>query len=244
MENGYHISPMPAQLPAAVIEAFDGVSVATVGHLLWDGFLDHRQITARQPDTRIIGTAVTIRLPSPDTALLHYLTARLRPGDVVVIDRCGDTRMACLGGNVGLAMAVAGAAGAIVDGPICDPDEIREHGFSVWSNGVSPITTRRMDPPMGQMNVPVTCGGVTVHPGDVIIADESGVLCVPRANAMTVAAAASKKEAVSGGRQQQLRDGANLSVLTGAEERVAKYLIPAADAAVDPTIKKNQEQGQ
>lgn len=218
--------PMPELLPATLTQAYCDISVATIGHLLWDGFLDHRTIRAMQPNRRIIGSAVTLRLPSPDTALLHHVTGQVRPGDVVVIDRAGDTRMACLGGNVALALSLAGAEGAIVDGPICDPDEIRDHGFAVWAQGVSPITTRRTDPPMGSMNVPVTCAGVTVHPGDLIIADESGVLCMSRSRAADIAAAVKAKEEVSALRREQLRGRENgLGQLTGANERVETYRL-------------------
>lgn len=230
MQNGYHLLPMPDQAPADLVTALAEVSVATIGHLLWDGFLDHRTIRAMQPNRRILGTAVTFRLPSPDTAVLHYATARLRPGDVVVIDRAGDTRMACLGGNVALALAVQGVAGAVVDGPICDPDEIRDHGFAVWAQGVSPITTRRVDPPIGSMNVPVTCAGVTVHPGDLIIADESGVVAMSCARAAQIAEAARTKEATSARRREELRSGAPLGVMTGADDRVAAHVIQEVQA--------------
>jgi regulator of RNase E activity RraA len=228
MTSGYQIHPMPKALPQALQELLQDVSVATIGHLMWDGFMDHRLVRAMQPETRILGTAVTLRLPTPDTALLHYVSGRLRPGDVVVIDRAGDTRLACLGGNVALALSLSGAAGAIVDGPICDPDEIREHGFPIWARGVSPITTRRVDPPMGSLNVPVTCAGVTVNPGDLILADESGVFCIDRDRAMQVAQAAQIKEATSTQRRAQLRGGEKLGALTGADARVAEHLVEGA----------------
>lgn len=225
MKQGYQIHPMPDALPASLKEAYADVSVATVGHLVWEGALDHRLISPMQTDKRIIGTAVTFRLPTPDTAVLHYATGLLRPGDIAVIDRAGDTRLACLGGSVALAMSVAGAAGAIVDGPVCDLDEIRACDFPVWAQGTSPITTRRVDPPMGSMNTPVSCGGVTIHPGDIILADESGVICLSREKAQELAAQAQTKEATSAKRQAQLHAGEKLGALTGANERVAEYCV-------------------
>ncbi|MCV6602259.1 MAG: RraA family protein [Cohaesibacter sp.] len=114
-------------------------------------FLDHRQIKAMQPNKRILGSAVTLKLPSSDSSLLHYLSGRVRSDDILLIDRCGDECLACLGGNVALALKLAGAEGVIVDGPICDPDEIREHGLALWARGISPITTRRSSP-CGEMN--------------------------------------------------------------------------------------------
>ncbi|MBO9477857.1 RraA family protein [Shimia sp. R11_0] len=224
MENRYTVAPMPTPIDMGILSTLSGVSVATVGHLTWSGFLDHSRITPRQIGKRIMGTAVTLHLPTPDSTLLHHAAGRVRPGDVVVIDRAGDQRLACLGGNVAFALVQSGAAGAIVDGPICDPDEIREHDFPVWSHGVSPITTRRTGP-AGCLNLPVSCGGVTVHPGDLIMADESGVICIPRAEAATLAQAAAAKEATSTRRRAEMQQGATLGALSGADDLVAKYAI-------------------
>jgi 4-hydroxy-4-methyl-2-oxoglutarate aldolase len=82
-----------------------------------------------------------------------------------------------------------------------------------------------MDPPMGALNVPVTCAGVTVNPGDIIIADESGVLCMSRERAAEIADAARTKEATSTARREDLRSGIKLGAATGADARVAQYCI-------------------
>lgn len=222
MKDCYTLAPMPTQIGADILALLTDVSVATVGHLVWSGFMDHRWISPRQSGKRIMGTAVTLHLPTSDSSLLHYLSGRIRPGDVLVIDRAGDTRLACLGGNVAYGLALSGAEGAIVDGPICDPDEILEHGFPVWSNGVSPITTRRTGP-SGSLNLPVDCGGVLVRPGDLIMADDSGVVCIPRAKAEELAKASAAKEVTSTQRRAEMKEGAPLGSLTGADDLVAKY---------------------
>lgn len=217
---------MPDQIDGEILSMLSDVSVATVGHLTWTGFLDHHRIAPRQTDKRIVGTAVTLRLPTPDSTLLHYLSGRVRPGDIVVIDRAGDARLACLGGNVAFGLKQAGALGAVVDGPICDPDEIREHEFPVWSYGVSPITTRRIGP-AGSLNLPVNCGGVLVHAGDLIMADESGVVCIPRAEAATLAKAAAAKESTSTQRRADMTAGMTLGALTGADELIDQHALKA-----------------
>ncbi|MBO9475441.1 RraA family protein [Shimia sp. R10_1] len=222
MTEQYEIAPMPGQIDNEILSKLSGVSVATVGHLTWAGFMDHHRIAPRQFGKRIIGTAITLRLPTPDSTLLHYASGRLRPGDIVVIDRAGDSRLACLGGNVAYGLARSGALGAIVDGPICDPDEIAEHDLPVWSFGVSPITTRRTGP-AGSLNLPVNCGGVVVHAGDLIMADDSGVICIPRAEAAVLANAAAAKEATSTQRRADMKAGATLGALSGADDLVAEY---------------------
>ncbi len=229
MPGHYDIAPMPDQIDGEILSMLSGVSVATVGHLTWTGFLDHHRITPRQADKRIMGTAITLRLPTPDSTLLHYASGRVRPGDIVVIDRAGDTRLACLGGNVAYGLVRAGAAGAIVDGPICDPDEIREHDLPVWSYGVSPITTRRTGP-AGSLNLPVNCGGAVVHAGDLIMADDSGVICIPRAEAAELAKAAAAKENTSTRRRADMKAGATLGALSGADDLVAQYAVTVETA--------------
>jgi regulator of RNase E activity RraA len=229
MTEHYAIAPMPDQIDSEILSMLSGVSVATIGHLTWSGFMDHHRISPRQTDTRIMGTAITLQLPTPDSTLLHYASGRVRPGDVIVIDRAGDTRLACLGGNVAFGLAQSGAAGAIVDGPICDPDEIREHNFPVWSHGISPITTRRTGP-SGSLNLPVNCGGVTVNAGDLIVADESGVICIPRAKAAELAKAAAAKENTSTQRRAEMKAGATLGALSGADELVAQYAVAVETA--------------
>lgn len=217
------IHSMPEAMTDDIKAAFDGVSVATIGHLLWTGFLDHRRIKARQPDRRIIGCAVTLRLPTSDSSLLHYLTGRVRPGDIVVIDRCGDDRLACLGGNVAMALKLAGAEGVVVDGPICDPDEIREHDLPVWSRGISPMTTKRSTP-AGDINDPVCVGGILIRPGDVVLADESGVVCIPRETALAVGRAATHKEQSGIDRRADMKAGKTLGELSGADALIADCL--------------------
>lgn len=217
------IHAMPTGLTDDIRMAFEGVSVATIGHLLWDGFLDHRQIKAMQPNKRILGSAVTLKLPSSDSSLLHYLSGRVRSGDILLIDRCGDERLACLGGNVALALKLAGAEGVIVDGPICDPDEIREHGLAVWARGVSPITTRRSSP-SGEMNGEICCGGVSIKPGDIVMADESGVVCIPRKDALSVGKAAMAKEQTGIARRADMKAGQTLGALSGADALIANHI--------------------
>ena len=147
---------------------------ATIGHHLQDGFLD-RRIRLVLNHRPIVGTAVTLSLPAQDATLVHYVASKIRPGDVLVIDRGGNDQFACVGGAVAVALQVAGCVGAIVEGPVADPDELKEVDFPVWSRGISPITCRNQGIG-GSMNVPISCGGVVVNPGDVVFADNCGVV--------------------------------------------------------------------
>jgi len=126
----------------------------------------------------VAGTAVPIRVPGMDGTIVHYALGQLRPGDVLVMDRCGDMKHAALGGAVAYAARVAGVAGIIVDGMVTDLGELRQYGVPVWARGPSPVTTKRLYQ-AGEFCVTISCGGVAVRPGDAILADENGVLVLP-----------------------------------------------------------------
>lgn len=170
----YIVNDLPPQLPAAMTEKLSRCETATIGHFLHDVFLD-RGIGAVLPARRIAGTAVTLRLSGPDSALLHYAVSVARPGDVLVIDRVGDDKHACWGGVVTHAARQAGVIGAVIDGPATDFGEIRAQDMPIWCRGPAPITTKLLGL-AGAMNVPISCGGCPVEPGDAVLADESGVI--------------------------------------------------------------------
>ena len=218
----FHVNDMPAPLEPEILEKARGIASATVGHLLDSGFMakDMRPVLANR---RIAGCAVTVALPGQDSTLLHHAIGLVRPGDILVIDRLGDDRHACIGGGVGLAALTAGAAGAVVDGPCTDPDELEEIGFPVWSRGISPITTR-LQGLGGTLNAPVSCAGAVVCPGDLVIADMSGVIVVPRADAGSVLDAARAKEARSEKTMARLRAGEKLGACSGATAMVLAKL--------------------
>jgi len=170
----YVIKDMPPQIDSAAIRRLAQVDTATIGHVRTYGFMQP-SILPLFPDSRCAGTAVTLALPGPDATLLHHAMSLLRPGDVLVIDRCGDTRFACWGGVINQAAKAIQLAAVVIDGSITDPVELREHGLPIWHKGVSAVTTQAVTLG-GLMNVPVACGGVAVLPGDAILADGSGVL--------------------------------------------------------------------
>lgn len=139
---------------------------------------------------RIAGPAFTIRTGRHDNLMFHASIYLARPGDVIVVE-AGDDEMAVAGGNVCAIAQRNGVAGLVVDGVIRDVVESREHRFPVFGRGVSPIPAKRVGD--GGMNVQVRCGGVVVNPGDVVVADEEGIVVIPRARAADVLAKAQAK---------------------------------------------------
>ncbi len=212
------INAMPAQLAPAMLGRLAEVETATVGHFRHCGFMDP-DLRAVLPDRRVAGTAVTLRIPGPDSALLHHALGLVRPGDFLVIDRAGDARHACWGGVVTYAAKKAGVVGAAIDGMATDLAEVRRRDMPLWCRGPSPITTKLLALG-GALNVPVSCGGVVVEPGDAVLADESGVLVLKPAEVDTVA------ERALGMQQRELQileridAGEPLGTISGATARI------------------------
>jgi regulator of RNase E activity RraA len=219
----YHIGAPPPQIDADLARRFAAVEIATIGHFRHRGFV-HRSLQAIAPVAgTLVGTAVTVAIPATCSTLLHHAVGVLRPGDVLVIDRLGDDRHACLGGGVAFAVKTAGAIAAVLDGPCTDPDEIVEVGLPLWCRGVSSITTRLNDLG-GGLNVPVSCGNVPVLPGDVVLADATGVLVLPVAEAEAVLVEAEARQARAGRFKIRIEAGEKLGSLSGASAQVAAAL--------------------
>ncbi|MGE0316028.1 MAG: RraA family protein [Lautropia sp.] len=214
----YVLNDLSPQLDAGLVAKLARCETATIGHLRQQGFAD-RRIQCILPKRRVAGTAVTLALPGQDSTLLHHVLGLLRPGDVLVVDRLGDDKYACLGGGVAVAAKASGAVAAIVDGPCTDFSEIRDEDFPVWCKGPSPVTTRIYGIG-GAFNTPVNCGGVTVNPGDAVLADESGVLFLAPDVAEAAADWALGKMAVEPELHRRLRAGEKLGDISGATKIV------------------------
>ena len=214
----YKINKMPDQISAALFSKCTTVETATVGHRRHMGFMD-KAIQCVLTPRRVAGTAITLALPGQDSTLLHHIIAELRPGDFLCIDRLGDSRHACLGGGVAAAIKASGCIGVAIDGPCTDLPEIQEYDLPVWSRGISPVTTRIYDIG-GSFNVPISCGGVVVNPGDVVIADFSGVLVMPPDEAEAEADWALSKQAAEPDGHKLLLTGSKLGDLSGATDLV------------------------
>ncbi|WP_030663684.1 RraA family protein [Streptomyces rimosus] len=155
------------------------------------------------PVPRVAGPAFTVRCPPGDNLMLHAAVHRAEPGAVIVVES-GDLDYALAGGNVCAVARRRGVAAIVADGLIRDLGEVREAGFPVFARGVIPIPGSKAA--VAPLNGPVRCGGVTVRAGDVVVADEEGVVVTPG----------------PGDRQQQ--------VLADARKKLAKEADETLDA--------------
>lgn len=218
----FTINPMPPQIPADLIALLEQVETATLGHVLHHGFVDPA-IRAVWEGPRVAGTAVTVRIPGADSTLLHHAVSTARPGDVLVIDRCGDTRHACWGGVTTNAARLAGIAAVVIDGPATDFGEIRRAEMPVWCRGPTPLTTKFLSLESA-MNAPVSVGGVAVNPGDAILADESGVVVLEPDRAEALARHAIQMQQDELAVLARLKAGEALADISGANRLIAQAL--------------------
>jgi regulator of RNase E activity RraA len=205
-------------VPAALLAQLRQIAPATIGHMLEHEFMDP-ELRPVISGFNFAGPAITVRCFGTDNAIVHYAVDIAQPGDVVVVDRLGDRRYACWGGGVSLGAHVKGIAGAVVDGVLTDRQEILELGFPVFGRGISPLTTRA--PGLtGELNVPVRCGGIIVNPGDVVLADDDGIVVLPASRVAEIIAICLPREEQARARQQRMREGIPLGELSGAHQRI------------------------
>ncbi|WP_104061376.1 RraA family protein [Arthrobacter sp. 4R501] len=161
------------------------VSYATIGHFLEVGFVDPA-IQSLLDGVKVAGPAVTVRIVGNDAIAMNRALLELYPGAVLVVDMDGDRRHAPVGAVTAAAAKAQGAAGIVVDGVATDLLELRSTGLPVFARGTSCLTTKRLHGTESAVNVPVTCGGVDVAPGDWVLGDDNGVIVLTQQEAPAV----------------------------------------------------------
>lgn len=203
-------------LDAELVRRLRSVSFPTIGHFLEEGFLDSG-IRSLLRDVRVVGRAVTVRVSEADAYATNRALALLEPGDVLVVETGGDLAHAPVGAVTGCAAMCRGAAGVVVDGVVTDVVELRAVGLPVFARGTSVLTAKRIASPRSAVNVPVLCGGVMVNPGDVVMADDNGVLVLSADAAAAVVDVALATDLAEPAILDRLRSGEPVSdVLPGA----------------------------
>ncbi|RYE00492.1 MAG: RraA family protein [Sphingobacteriales bacterium] len=172
MSMNQRIAHRQQPLGDAFIKQFRGIAASTIGHLTDSGYL--RGIRPVFDGARMVGNVVTVKVQLPDGGILRDALLNSLPGDVLVIECVGDGHCACWGELRTLAGLIKGLAGVVVSGAVTDVAALREHRLPVFSQGISAITTRRLGD-SGELNGPISLGGVTVNPGDIAIGDDDGV---------------------------------------------------------------------
>jgi 4-hydroxy-4-methyl-2-oxoglutarate aldolase len=168
------------------------------------GFVD-AHIRPIQQGLRLAGSAVTVSCHPGDNLMIHSAVEVCQPGDILVVTNTAPSTHGMFGELLATSLMARGVKALIIDAGVRDTSELRQLGFGVWSRWVSCQGTVKASP--GSVNVPVVLGGISVNPGDVIVADDDGVVVVKCSEAAEVLAQSTAREAKEAATRAKLAAG-------------------------------------
>ncbi|MFC5559843.1 4-carboxy-4-hydroxy-2-oxoadipate aldolase/oxaloacetate decarboxylase [Ureibacillus thermophilus] len=188
-----------------IIETFKEFDVSTVYEAQGKQGLFHHSIKPVQYGKTICGPAVTVTCPAGDNLMIHAAIEVCKPGDILVVSTIGESVSGMIGELIVRALMYRGVQGLIIEAGIRDLRAIRELEFPVWSKSVySEGTTKNRG---GWVNAPAICGGVEVNPGDIILADDDGVVVVKKEDIDSTLEATQKRIEKEQGTKEKIAKG-------------------------------------
>jgi regulator of RNase E activity RraA len=225
MPLGARILPPPPPPDAGLLKEFARIRTTDLSDVMGGSYTMSAQIApVHRPIRRAAGPALTVSVPTNSEYLIKYALNTARPGDIVVVNAVGNMTSVLAGSNMMRGLLHRGAVAAIFDGIVRDVDEIRQDGLPVFARGVG-TAEGPLGPDVGEVNVPIACGGTVVSPGDIVVADEDGIAVIPIDFVEEVLDAAHKLEAKHEAMQE--------SLLKGTQANIAKIEETLREAGIE-----------
>jgi regulator of RNase E activity RraA len=195
MAPGFRIVSDVPRAPDALMDRFAQVPAAHLSDAMNRLFAGGSRLRPMHRGAKLIGNALTVRTRPGDNLMVHKAIDIASPRDVIVVDAGGELAQAIIGEIMTTLAMTRGVAGFVIDGAVRDSGAIAAEDFPVYAAGVTHRGPYKDGP--GEINVPVSVGGMVVHPGDIIVGDEDGIVAVPLAEAealLKVCAATRQRE--------------------------------------------------
>jgi 4-hydroxy-4-methyl-2-oxoglutarate aldolase len=226
----------PPGAARTVVSAFGAVGVATVHEAQARSGLLAPRLRPIFADAHIAGRAVTVSVPPGDNWMIHVAVEQCVAGDVLVVAPTSTSDAGYIGELIATALAARGVLGVVIDAGCRDVAELRRMRFPVWSAGVS--ATGTVKETLGDVNLPIVCAGQLVSPGDVIVADDDGVVVVAWRTAESVLAVSRTRELREAAARERYADGELSLDVSDMREALARKGLTYRDA------KHGDEDGQ